>query len=41
MGDAGRVYVRRYEWTKIGQQMRETYEWILGHRERPDWVSLD
>lgn len=41
MGNAGRAYVQRFEWAAIGQQMRETYEWVLGRRDRPDWVCLD
>lgn len=40
MGEAGRSYVRRYDWEQIAFQMRETYAWVLGQRGKPEWVYL-
>jgi poly(glycerol-phosphate) alpha-glucosyltransferase len=40
MGDHGRALVAtRFAWPRIGEQMREVYEWVLGG-EMPDTVRL-
>ena len=39
MGERGRTWiVRSFGWARIVQQMRQTYAWMLGRGERPDWV---
>jgi hypothetical protein len=40
MGLRGRELIRRkYSWEPIGRQMAETYEWLAGRRQRPEWLS--
>jgi glycosyltransferase involved in cell wall biosynthesis len=40
MGINGIEYVRRYDWGQTGQNMIAAYGWILGHRDKPDFVHL-
>lgn len=41
MGERGQEYVRRYDWDKIAYKTINTYRWILGENEMPDFVHLD
>jgi glycosyltransferase involved in cell wall biosynthesis len=42
MGQRGRALVEeRFSWAKIGQQMREVYEWILGGGAVPETVRME
>lgn len=42
MGQRGKGLVAAdYTWTKSAQKLIELYEWLLGRRERPDFVILD
>ena len=39
MGTRGRRLIQeKYSWEPIGLQMAETYEWLAGRRNQPDWV---
>jgi glycosyltransferase involved in cell wall biosynthesis len=39
MGRRGRDYVARYQWSETGRQTALFYNWILGHGDRPDFVT--
>lgn len=41
MGARGLVYVRRYDWSVIAEDMAAVYRWVLGHGAQPDCVRLD
>lgn len=42
MGRRGRDWMERdYSWHRIGQQMAETYRWLLHGGARPAWVIID
>jgi len=42
MGARGRVLVKeRYSWQRVGKQMKATYHWMLGNRDRPEWIRLE
>ncbi|MCF7995749.1 MAG: hypothetical protein K9L32_01040 [Chromatiaceae bacterium] len=41
MGERGRDYVQRYDWSVIGGQMLDAYRWVLGQGPLPDFVCLD
>lgn len=41
MGERGRKYVQRYDWSVIAGQMLEAYRWVLGQGRLPDFVRLD
>lgn len=39
MGLRGRTWMEtEYSWTHVGQQMAETYRWVLHGGNKPDWV---
>lgn len=39
MGRAGRAWMERdYTWSRIGEMMRLTYEWLLNGGRQPEWV---
>lgn len=40
MGERGREYVRRYDWSAIARDTVAVYAWVLGRRPRPDCVAL-
>jgi glycosyltransferase involved in cell wall biosynthesis len=41
MGRRGRQLVLdKYSWAPIGRQMAETYEWLAGRRDRPEFVQI-
>jgi glycosyltransferase involved in cell wall biosynthesis len=40
MGQSGRAWMQReFSWKLVGQQMRETYEWLLSGGTPPSWVE--
>jgi glycosyltransferase involved in cell wall biosynthesis len=40
MGARGREWVARtYSWNIVATQIRQTYEWLLDKRNKPEWVS--
>lgn len=39
-GYRGRMYVQRYNWADIAEQMGEVYSWVLGRGRLPDCVRL-
>lgn len=42
MGDRGRAWMRtEFMWERVGQQMAETYCWILNGGNKPDWVMAE
>jgi len=42
MGSRGRALVStRFEWARIGEQMRDVYEWALGGGGVPQTIRLD
>ena len=41
MGARGRDYVARYQWSQTARQTALFYKWILGHGDRPDFVTAD
>lgn len=41
MGERGRAYVQRYDWSVIAGQMLEAYRWVLGHGPLPECIHLD
>lgn len=41
MGERGRNYVQRYDWSMIASRMVDVYRWVLGHGAKPDSVRLD
>lgn len=41
MGERGRTYVQRYDWTRIAADMLDVYSWVLGKGSRPACVRLD
>ena len=42
LADAGRALVEtKFSWPKIGREMHDVYEWILGQRSRPESVLLN
>lgn len=39
MGQRGRQWMdREFSWTRVGLQMKATYQWLLSGGVRPDWV---
>lgn len=41
MGANGYELVRRsFTWSEVARRMRQTYDWVLGGRDRPDFVDL-
>ena len=40
MGERGREYVRRYDWSAIARDTVAVYSWVLGMAERPACVEL-
>ncbi len=39
MGERGRCFVEKnYSWVKVAQRMVDTYKWLLGSNEKPDWI---
>jgi glycosyltransferase involved in cell wall biosynthesis len=40
MGERGRVYVQRYNWSDIAVQMLHVYSWLLGNASKPDFVRI-
>ena len=42
MGQRGRDWmVREFSWSRIGEQMAQTYRWLRQGGERPEWVKED
>lgn len=41
MGERGREYVQRYDWSVIAGQMLDAYRWVLGQGPLPDCIRLD
>lgn len=41
MGERGRDYVQRYDWSVIAGQMLEAYRWVLGQGPLPESIRLD
>jgi len=41
MGERGRNYVQRYDWSHIAVDMLDVYRWVLGRGPRPDYVRID
>jgi len=41
MGERGRAYVQRYDWSVIAVETLALYRWVLGQGERPACVHLD
>ena len=42
MGERGRVWIERdFSWRGIGEKMKQSYEWLLGRSDRPEWVVRD
>lgn len=41
MGERGREYVRRYDWSAIARDTVAVYSWILGKGPRPECVRLE
>jgi glycosyltransferase involved in cell wall biosynthesis len=42
MGANGYDLVRNsFTWSAVARRMRETYDWVLGGRDRPDFIDLD
>jgi len=41
MGERGRIYVQRYDWSGIAKQTRELYRWLQGQEPRPSCVLMD
>lgn len=41
MGERGRDYVQRYDWSVIAGHMSDAYRWVLGQGALPDCVRLD
>lgn len=42
MGQNGRKLVEEnYSWSKVGQMMAKTYNWVLNGSSKPEWVLLD
>jgi glycosyltransferase involved in cell wall biosynthesis len=41
MGERGRAYVQRYDWSVIAGQMLDAYRWVLGQGPLPDCIRLD
>ena len=41
MGERGREYVQRYDWSIIAGQMLDAYRWVLGQGVLPDCIRLD
>jgi glycosyltransferase involved in cell wall biosynthesis len=41
MGSRGRELVEeKYSWDRIGEQMKQSYEWILGRGDKPSFVQI-
>src|ERR1700730_10076746 len=39
MGRRGRALVaQKYSWQRVGEQMKQSYEWLLGRADKPDCV---
>lgn len=41
MGERGRNYIQRYDWTRIAADMLDVYSWVLGKGSQPACVRLD
>lgn len=41
MGERGRAYVQRYDWSHIAGDMLAAYRWVLGRGPQPDCVRTD
>lgn len=41
MGERGRAYVQRYNWSDIARQTADVYFWVLGKGPKPDCVRSD
>lgn len=42
MGARGREWMRRdFSWKSIGAKMKSSYEWLLGHGEKQEWIRED
>lgn len=41
MGEQGRAYVQRYDWSHIAEDMLSAYRWVLGQGPQPDCVRTD
>lgn len=41
MGERGRGYAQRYDWSLIAGQMLDAYRWVLGQGERPACVRIE
>lgn len=41
MGERGKAYVQRYNWTDIARQTAEVYRWVLGEAAMPNCVHVD
>lgn len=42
MGQSGRDWmIKNFSWGKVGQMMKETYEWVLNGGIPPSWVCMD
>lgn len=42
MGQRGRSWMEaEFAWARVGQQMAETYRWIVQGGKRPTWVTED
>ena len=42
MGERGRVWIERdFSWRGIGEKMKQSYEWLLGRSDRPEWVVCE
>lgn len=41
MGARGRALMaQKYSWQRVGEQMKQSYEWLLGRSDRPGFVEL-
>jgi glycosyltransferase involved in cell wall biosynthesis len=41
MGSRGRAMVEeKYSWNRVGEQMKQSYEWILGRGDKPSFVQI-
>lgn len=41
MGERGRDYAQRYDWSVIAEEMMDAYQWVLGQGPLPETVVLD
>jgi hypothetical protein len=41
MGERGRAYVQRYDWSMIAEDMLDAYRWMLGRVSLPTYIHKD